>query len=237
MIKQRTRLFAVVSALGLVTSGCANMGVGGYLGMAGGAVAGGYAGSQLDDGSGTMTAVGAVIGGSMGMVLGSGAVTPGEMVQAASDARVVETISEAANAPAPVNPYAAPSGSTAGTASSSTTAVGVAAPSGAAAEETFPDKSVAVYFSVGMVPTERNTRNPMCYSNTFHITIPFNPRGWGNGGRVNAILDPMKDDFYAKCARLGQVTSPNNVSYGAEGVHSGFPRSAPHAEDFTVTMP
>jgi hypothetical protein len=72
------------------------MGAGGYIGAVAGAAAGAYAGSEMDgpDGDGTMTLVGGVIGGSLGMVLGSGAVTPGEMVQAASDARVAETVAE-----------------------------------------------------------------------------------------------------------------------------------------------
>jgi hypothetical protein len=232
MIKNRVRLLAAVCACGVMTSGCANMGAGGYLGLLGGAAAGGYAGSEMDDGSGTMTMVGAVIGGSLGMVLGSGAVTPGEMVQAANEAGVAETIAQAATTPAPASPYQTPSASP----SNPTGSVGVAAPSNAPDPEALVDRSVSVYFYVGMQPTEKNTRNPMCYSTTFNVTIPFNPRGWGNAGRLQDVIMPMMDDFVAKCARLGGIAG--TPSYGAsDSISSGWPRSTPHAEDFVVTMP
>ncbi|QPQ55829.1 hypothetical protein IC614_04375 [Allosphingosinicella flava] len=217
-----------------MASGCANMNTGGYLGMVGGAAAGGYAGSEMDDGSGTMTVVGAVIGGSLGMVLGSGAVSPGEMAQAAVEADVVGTIAQASATPAPVNTYGTASNSAPGTG----TSVGVATPNNApAGEEQLADKAVSVYFILGMVPTEKNTRNPMCYSNTFSVTIPFNPRGWGNNGRLLEVIQPMMETFRSKCAQLGSVV-PGPVNYGAsDNIASGFPRSAPHAEDYTVVMP
>ena len=230
MRMNRGYMLAAVCAGSLMTAGCANMNSGAYLGAIAGAAAGGYAGSEMDDGSGTMTGVGAVIGGSLGMVLGSGAVTPGEMAQAAVDARVAETIAQG-TATTPANPdYPG----VAATASATTVAGG----SGAAADSGLSPKSVGVYFTVGMIPTEKNTRNPVCYSNAFNVTIPFDPKGWGNAGRLNEVIEPMMDDFYAKCAQLGGVTSRGNVSYGAsDNIASGWPRPAPHSEDYVVTMP
>jgi hypothetical protein len=153
------------------------------------------------------------------------------MAQAAVDANVVETIAQASATP-PASPYPATSGST----SSPAAPVGVATPNNAPASEELTNKAVQVYFLVGMVPTEKNTRNPMCYSNTFSVTIPFNPRGWGNNGRLLEVIEPMFETFRAKCARLGTVSG--TVSYGAsDNIASGFPRSTPHAEDYTVMMP
>lgn len=106
---------------------------------------------------------------------------------------------------------------------------------GSSAELGSTRKSVPVYFVVGMRPTERNTRNPMCYSTVFNIEVALDPNGWGNQGRVNSALAPHQGSFLTKCSRHGQVDG--TVNSGAQGISSGFPRPTPHNEDYEVTMP
>ena len=119
---RRSSLVAGTLAMALTVGGCENMNTGGWLGMIGGAAAGAYAGDaymEPEDGSGdgSWLLFGAVIGGSIGMLLGSGAVTPGEMAQGMADANEnmkreeQEKVAEAwRNAP-PLPPAPAPSAS------------------------------------------------------------------------------------------------------------------------------
>jgi hypothetical protein len=103
--------------------------------------------------------------------------------------------------------------------------------------DALPIKRVQVYLRMGMQVTAKNTRNPVCYSNTFSVDIPFDPKGWGNPGRLQAALAPMMDTFSEKCARLGQP-GLGPPSYGAsDNIGGSFPRATPHAEDYVVTMP
>lgn len=98
-------------------------------------------------------------------------------------------------------------------------------------------RAVNAYFVIPMLPKAGNTINPNCYSSIFPISFPFDPKGWGNAGRANAVLDPMKPAFVAKCRAAG-VVDKNGVAIGnVEGVSSGFPRGALHPEHYQVTMP
>lgn len=89
-------------------------------------------------------------------------------------------------------------------------------------------------FSMGMHPTEKNTRNPMCYSNVFQVSFDSSPKHWGDAGRAQAAIDIYEEEFVAKCARHGKVVLPARGS--VEGVHS-FPAVKPHSEDYVVQIP
>ena len=85
--KKRSVLVVGSVAAALSLSGCENMNAGGWIGMLAGGAAGAYAGDAYLEpadgtGDGTMMLMGAFMGASLGMLLGSGAVTPGEMTTA-----------------------------------------------------------------------------------------------------------------------------------------------------------
>ena len=96
-------------------------------------------------------------------------------------------------------------------------------------------KSAQAYFWVGMTPTEKNTRNPSCYSTPFQIQFQHDPNGWGDNGRAQEALKPLESSFIDKCSRHGQVSGL--VNGNVEGLTSGFPIPAAHAEDFVVPIP
>lgn len=96
-------------------------------------------------------------------------------------------------------------------------------------------KAYRAYFVAGMDPTPSDTRNPMCYSNVFTITLEVEPNGWGMAGRAEAAMKPYESSFLAKCARLGRLSS-GLATGNVEGITSGWPYS-PHPTDRRVQIP
>ncbi|MXO48112.1 hypothetical protein GRI69_07570 [Erythrobacter vulgaris] len=96
-------------------------------------------------------------------------------------------------------------------------------------------KSVRVWLAVGMEATDRNTINPSCYSNTFTVDVEWDPKGWGNHGRVADAVAPLKSAFIAKCSQHGKPTSSSPNTW-AEGLQDGFATKPQHAQHFYVNM-
>ena len=91
------------------------------------------------------------------------------------------------------------------------------------------------YFRTGLVPTAQNTRNPLCYSTPFTITFMTDPR-FVDGEQAQAAAAQYVQLFLAKCSQLGRVDS-GTPSANVEGVTSGWPYPALHAEDKQVLIP
>jgi hypothetical protein len=97
------------------------------------------------------------------------------------------------------------------------------------AAEKLESRTVSAWFVVGMMPREKDTRNPLCVSNSIPVTIDYNPSGWGNDGRVLAALKPLESVFLEKCGRLGQVAGSINPML------DGSPN--PHPDNYQVQVP
>ena len=95
--------------------------------------------------------------------------------------------------------------------------------------------STTAYLIVGMRPTEKNTRNPMCYSTPFQISYQSEENHWGDSGRAEAAAMAYRGQFEAACSRHGQVdgiTSPH-----VQGIHGGSASASATSEDFVVQIP
>jgi hypothetical protein len=111
-----------------------------------------------------------------------------------------------------------------------------AGPSGVAATGALPTmQSAQAYLWVGMTPTPTNTRNPSCYSTPFTIRFEHAANGLGDNARAQAAVQKYEESFIAKCSRHGRVNGL--VNGNVEGLTSGFPIPAAHAEDFVVQIP
>lgn len=91
------------------------------------------------------------------------------------------------------------------------------------------------YFRTGLVPTAENTRNPLCYSTPFTITFMTDAR-FVDGEQAQAAAAQYVQLFLAKCSQLGRVDSGTPFA-NIEGVTSGWPYPALHAEDKQVLIP
>ncbi len=120
--------------------------------------------------------------------------------------------------------------------SASASAVIRADASGPAAEPALQNRTVRAYFVMGLEPAPGDTQNPLCYSNVFSVTFPWNPEGWGNAGRAADATAKYAPIFQEKCARLGKVNGPMPAA-NIEGVTSGWPVPPSHPTDRRVTLP
>lgn len=109
-------------------------------------------------------------------------------------------------------------------------------PVGAAIEPALQNRTVRAYFVTGLEPTPGDTRNPLCYSNVFSVTFPWDPKGWGNAGRGAEATAKYAPIFREKCAKLGKVSGPMPAA-NIEGVTTGWPFPPPHPTDRRVTLP
>ena len=90
-------------------------------------------------------------------------------------------------------------------------------------------KSIRVWYSLPMQATDRNTVNPLCISNTFSVTVQWDPKGWGNPGRVAEAIKPMEGRFIAECRQRGTLAG-SVAEYHAEGMQDGFADKPNHPE-------
>jgi hypothetical protein len=95
--------------------------------------------------------------------------------------------------------------------------------------------STTAYLIVGMRPTEKNTRNPMCYSTPFQISYQSEENHWGDSGRAETAAMAYRGQFEAACSRHGEVygvTSPH-----LQSIHGGSPSADATSQDFVVRIP
>jgi hypothetical protein len=118
------------------------------------------------------------------------------------------------------------------------TRAGVAMPAGSPATAPAAKSatvSTTAYLIVGMRPTEKNTRNPMCYSTPFQISYQSEENHWGDSGRAEAAAMAYRGQFEAACSRHGQVdgiTSPH-----IQSINGGSASASATNEDFVVPIP
>lgn len=96
-------------------------------------------------------------------------------------------------------------------------------------------KNVRVWFSVGMLATDANTVNPSCIGSTFSVNVPWDPKGWGNPGRLKDAVKPFESGFLAKCSQHGKPSS-SVVRYHAEGISDDFGDKPRHPQFYYVNM-
>lgn len=191
-------------------------GSGGLGGMLSGAIAG--ASGMLNGGGGNDAAIaGAAAGAVAGAAgVGSNSINQGFREGAADvNARNAQLEADMARARTVAGGGAPVAGS-----AGSSTGGGKTAAASAPAGEALSKRTVSAYFWVSTVPSEQDDHNTHCASTVFPITIDWNERGWGNGERVAAVMEPMMSIFLAKCQRLKPITSAENASYSVEGVGS-----------------
>ena len=106
----------------------------------------------------------------------------------------------------------------------------------AAAEGGMRSHTTRAYFVTGLVPTADNTRNPLCYSTPFTITFMTPADHFVDQERAQAAAARHVQLFLAKCSQLGRVDSGTPFA-NLEGLTSGWPYPALHAEDKQVLIP
>ena len=92
------------------------------------------------------------------------------------------------------------------------------------------------FYTVGLVPTATDTRNPACMSNVVTDKELIDWKEWGAGGKAAAIAEPHKAKFIAACQRLGTLTSLGNVMVVFDRGDGSF-KPTPHPTDRVVQLP
>ncbi len=100
--------------------------------------------------------------------------------------------------------------------------------------EALSEKSVRVWLAVPMKWKEGNTINPQCFSNIFTVNIAYDPKGWGNAGRMSEAVGSLESSFLEKCSQHGQTDG--SVEWYAEGISNQFERQRQHPQDYLVDM-
>ncbi|MBP7816295.1 MAG: PDZ domain-containing protein [Phenylobacterium sp.] len=97
-------------------------------------------------------------------------------------------------------------------------------------------RTTRAYFTTGIAPTAKNTRNPLCYSTPFSITFQHKPQE-GYGEIAQAAAAAHVQTFLAKCAQFGRLDPGPPPRANIEGFTSGWPYPSLHAEDRQVRVP
>ena len=92
------------------------------------------------------------------------------------------------------------------------------------------------FYTVGLVPTASDTRNPMCTSNVVTKEETVDWKEWGASARADELAAPYKDAFIAACQKLGTITHLSNVTVVFDRRDGSF-RPTPHPADRVVTLP
>jgi hypothetical protein len=95
--------------------------------------------------------------------------------------------------------------------------------------------SSTAYLLIGIRPTDKNTRNPMCYSTPFQITYQSEENHWGDAGRAEAAAMQYRGQFEAACSRLGVLEGRTNPV--VQRTNPSFVLPSITQEDFQVPIP
>jgi hypothetical protein len=112
---------------------------------------------------------------------------------------------------------------------------GAAVTEASAASEKISRVTTNAILLVGIRPTEKNTRNPMCYSTPFRVTYDSSPNKWGDSGRAEAAAMAYRGQFEAACSRHGMIDGM--IQPIVEGIQPGYSAHKVSGEDFVVRVP